>query len=166
MTKNYIIQLADYNIWANNIVCTWLEQINDAQWTQEVTSSFNSLQQTVLHVISAERGWLDRFEKNPNIVFLQPVYKGTKEEHVTLWKKTSERLKVFINDFDENNLQTNLDFKRFNGEAFSMPYYQLFAHVINHATYHRGQIVTMLRQTGFTGTSSTDLSSFFQQIKN
>jgi len=162
MTKAYLQELGDFNLWANGIVCNWLEQINDAQWTMEITSSFNSIQETVLHVISAENAWLQRFKKEP-FEWLQSTYKGTKEEHIKLWLQTSTDLKIFIDGFNENDLSTMLDFKRLNGEAYSMPYYQLFAHVVNHATYHRGQLVTMLRQAGFTGVTSTDLLGFYRK---
>lgn len=162
MTKQYFIELAEYNLWANNIVCGWLDQINDEQWTQTVVSSFTSIQETVLHIISAEKAWLERFEHKP-VEWLQFVYKGSKDEHMTLWKKTSESLKNFINDFDESKLETNLDFTRLNGDAYSMPYYQLIAHVINHATYHRGQLVTMLRQVGFMNVGSTDLLGVYRK---
>ena len=163
MTKDYFKEIAEYNLWANNIVCTWLQQITDEQWNKEVISSFNSIQETVLHIISAERAWLERFKKNPQTVWIQSSFEGTKDDHIKLWKETSEELKNFIDAFDENNLTTNLDFKRLNGEAYSMPYYQLFAHVVNHGTYHRGQLVTMLRQVGFTNVSSTDLSGFYSK---
>jgi len=164
MTKKYFQELAAYNEWANGIVCGWLGQINDEQWTRPITSSFNSIQETVLHVISAENAWLERFRKKPVIVWLQQEFKGSREEHVQLWLKTSAGVKAFIDSFDEKELETNLDFKRLNGDAFSMPYYQLFAHVINHATYHRGQLVTMLRQAGFTQVGSTDLLGIYRVI--
>lgn len=162
MTKQYFKEIAEYNLWANAIVCSWLEQITDEQWNKEIISSFNSIQETVLHIISAEYAWLQRFRKEP-FDWLQSTYKGTKEEHIKLWKETSTEMKSFIDAFDENNLNTNLDFKRLNGDAYSMPYYQLFAHVVNHATYHRGQLVTMLRQAGFSNVSSTDLLGVYRR---
>ncbi len=162
MTKQYFKELAEYNLWANTNVCNWLEQINDEQWNREIISSFNSIQQTVLHIISAENAWLQRFKKEP-FDWLQSSYKGTKDEHVKLWKATSTELKSFIEAFDENNLNANLNFKRLNGDAYSMPYYQLFAHVVNHATYHRGQLVTMLRQAGFSNVDSTDLLGVYRR---
>jgi len=116
-----------------------------------------------LHIISAERAWLERFKKNPQTVWIQSSFKGTKEDHIKLWKETSEELKSFIDAFDESNFDTNLDFKRLNGDAYSMPHYQLFAHVVNHATYHRGQLVTMLRQVGFTNVSATDLLGVYRK---
>jgi uncharacterized damage-inducible protein DinB len=163
MTKDYFKEAAEYNVWANTIVCSWLEQISDEQWSKAISSSFNSIQETVLHVISAEKAWLERFKKNPNIVWLQNDFKGSKEDHIKLWKETSAELKAFIEAFDEKEFDTNLDFKRLNGDAYSMPYYQLFAHVVNHATYHRGQLVTMLRQAGFSNVGSTDLLGVYRK---
>ncbi len=162
MLKDYFKELAEYHLWANTTVCNWLDQITDHQWKQEVVSSFNSIQQTVLHVMSADKAWLERFRKNPNVPWLQNEFKGTKEEHLALLKKISEELKEFIDAFDENDLEKNLDFKRLNGDAYSMPYYQLFAHIANHGTYHRGQLVTMLRQVGFTNVSATDLLAIYR----
>lgn len=162
MTKAYLQELGEYNLWANSVACNWLEQINDEQWTKEITSSFNSIQQTVLHIISAENAWLQRFRQQP-VEWLQATYKGSKAEHIKLWLQTSTEMKNYLNDFDEQNLLTALDFKRLNGDAYSMPYYQLFAHVVNHATYHRGQLVTMLRQAGFTGLRSTDILGFYRK---
>lgn len=165
MTKQYFIELAGFNIWANNIVCGWLENISDGQWSQEIISSFNSIQETVLHIISAEKVWMQRFKKEP-VEWLQFTYKGTKEEHIKLWKETSAAFKACIENFNEDDLTKNLDFKRLNGDAYSMSYYQLFAHVVNHATYHRGQMVTMLRQVGFTELSSLDITTYYRTINN
>ena len=162
MNKEYFIELFDFNHWANTIVCNWLEQIADDQWNKEINSSFNSIQKTVLHVISAEKAWTERLKKNPNVIWLQNEYAGTKQAHIDLWKETSSELRSFIETFSEEELNKNLDFKRINGDAYSMPYYQVFAHVVNHSTYHRGQLVTMLRQVGFTNVQSTDLMSFYR----
>lgn len=160
MTKNYFIELSDYNLWATDIFGSMLEKISDEQWLQKVASSFDTIQETTLHIISAEKAWLQRFEKKP-VEWLQFTYKESKDEHAKLWKKASADLKDFINAFDESSLQIKLDYKRLNGEEKSTPFYIMFAHVFNHSTYHRGQLVTMLRQAGFTNIQSTDLVGFF-----
>jgi uncharacterized damage-inducible protein DinB len=162
MTKSYFIELVDYNIWANDIVHSWFEKISDEQWKRPVISSFNSLEATSLHVLSAERVWLDRLNKAAAPVWLQDSFKGSKKEILNEWRKTSGGLKSFVENFDESCMQTNLAFKRLNGEAYDMPHYEIFAHVFNHGSYHRGQMVTILRQIGFTGVSSTDLLGFFR----
>jgi uncharacterized damage-inducible protein DinB len=48
---------------------------------------------------------------------------------------------------------------------YELQYYQIFGHVFNHSTYHRGQIVTMLRQAGFIGVHSIDMSTYFRSKK-
>ena len=167
MTKNYFIQLADYNIWANNIVHSWFEKITNEQWEQPVVSSFNSIAETALHTAGAETIWLDRLNKVaeprwlPNIII-----KGEKKDVQDVWKKSSTGLQSFIENFDETKLQDSVSFKRPDGNLYELQHYQIFAHVFNHSTYHRGQIVTMLRQTGFTDVRSTDMSTYFWSKKN
>ncbi|WP_008588367.1 DinB family protein [Niabella soli] len=162
MTKQYFKELAAFNEWANTLACGWIDQLTDEQWNRTVVSSFTSIRDTVLHMISAENAWVERFQKRSEVRWLQTAFEGSKAAHVALWKQTSAAFQTFIEGFDEALLYTPLDFKRQNGEAHSIPYYQLFAHVVNHATYHRGQLVTLLRQVGFTGVQSTDLMGFYR----
>lgn len=162
MTKAYFIELANYNIWANDIVCNWLEQVTEQQWEQEVESSFNSIQGTVLHLISAEHVWVQRLEQQEKTEWLASSFKGTKAGHIALWKQASVNLKKLIDNFDENNLPVKFEFKRINGEVNALQYYQAFAHIFNHSTYHRGQVLTMLRQVGFTNVGSTDMLIFYR----
>ena len=166
MTKKHFIELSNYNIWASNIVCSWLEKITDEQCDQTVISSFNSIKETVLHMIGAEHVWTERMNGVAMPVWIPSSFKGTKDEHIALMKKTSEALKSFVIAFDENKLPTKLFFKRLNGEENLMPFYQILSHVFNHSSYHRGQLVTMLRQVGFTDLGSTDLSLFYKQMNS
>ena len=164
MNKQYFTELSGFNVWATDIFCTMLQQVSDEQWMQNITSSFNSLQETTLHTVSAEKAWLQRFKKE-KVEWLQFNYKGSKEEHLELWKQTSADLKKFIETFDENELTTILQYKRLNGDEMATPFYVMFAHVFNHSTYHRGQLITMLRQVGFTDIKSTDILGFFRDKK-
>lgn len=163
MTKQYFIELADYNMWANDLVLAWLDNINGEQWDKQVESSFNSIGETVLHIVSAESIWLERLNKLESPQWLQSTFEGTKDETTALWKKSSAGLKKFIDGFNESAIMDKLVFKRLNGDRYEMPRYQVFAHVFNHSTYHRGQLVTMLRLVGYADVSSTDMLIFFRK---
>ncbi len=165
MNKKYFLELADYNIWANNIAIEWLNQINDEQWKQAITSSFSSIEQTAIHIAGAEKIWIDRWTNIQNPVFLTAEFKGTKNELIEIWRKSSADLKTFIEKYPEENYNQQLTFKRLNSEEYTMEFAQTYSHIINHSTFHRGQLVTMLRQTGFTKVSSTDLITYYRVIQ-
>jgi uncharacterized damage-inducible protein DinB len=160
MTKQYINELAAYNCWANEQICTWLQAISETQWQQTVVSSFNSLADTCLHIASAEHIWTLRIMNKPT-EWLAANFSGDKNALIKKWKGISLTLKETAHQFDENKLYDVLQFTKLNGEKHELACNKVFAHVFNHSTYHRGQIVTMLRQVGFTQVSSLDLTSFY-----
>jgi uncharacterized damage-inducible protein DinB len=163
MTKQYFIQLAEYNVWANHRVAKWCDSISNDQWLQPIVSSFDGIGATALHILSAEHVWLDRLHKVPAPVWLQQSFKGSKEETLKLWLDTSKGILRFLEEFDEREMQDAVAFKRLNGDAYEMPHYQVFAHIFNHSTYHRGQIVTLMRQAGNIHLDSTDLLAFYRK---
>ncbi len=162
MNKAYFLELAKYNIWANNKVIAWLNEIAETQYEQPIESSFGSIAGNTLHVASAEKIWLERLHENPAPTWLASEFKGDKEMLIAIWKQASENLKTYIEEFDESNLQNKIKFKRLNGEEYELPFYQIFAHVLNHSTFHCGQFVTLLRQVGFSNISGTDLLDFYK----
>src|SRR6187551_1611750 len=112
MTKEYFLEVADFNVWANNIVLSWLNNITDEQWEKHVVSSFNSIAETVLHITSAETIWLERLNKVESPVWLQSTFKGTRTDVIELWKKASLGLKKNVEDFNEEALMDKLVFRR------------------------------------------------------
>lgn len=164
MTKQYFIELAKYNNWTDSLVIEWLTQINDKQWEQPIESSFCSIRQTTIHTVSAKRIWLDFWMKTPNPVYLSSEFNGTKNELIDIWKTVSTNFQKVIENYPEEDYLKPVIFTYPNGKQGQMIFWQTFSHFVNHATYHRGQLVTMLRQTGFINFSSTDLATYF--IKN
>ena len=162
MYKNYFIELSEYNIWANDHVCDWLDKISEDQWNQPVVSSFNSIYKTILHMAGAEKIWVQRLQGYSRVEILAETFKGSKSELIKAWKEISRSFKKVIEDMPEDLLQQKLLFKNTKGIEYDQPYYQLLAHGFNHSTYHRGQVVTMLRQVGFTDVNSTDIITFFR----
>ena len=165
MNKNYFIELAQYNIWANNIVISWLQQISEEQWKRPVISSFNSIAETATHIAGAEKIWTERWQLITSTSFLTAASIGSKDELIEIWKVASANILHFFEQMNKEDFATSFFFRRLNGEENTLQYSQTFTHVINHSTYHRGQLVTMLRQVGFTDVSSTDAMGFYR-VKN
>jgi uncharacterized damage-inducible protein DinB len=161
MLKQYFTDLAAYNSWADQKAIDWLSQITDEQWEQVNISSFCSVKQTAVHIASAEKIWIDFWNKAVDPVYLSATFTGTRSELIGIWKAASDGLEAFIKGHPEEDFDKPVIFIYPNGNVGDMPYYQTFAHSINHSTYHRGQLVTQLRQAGYLQFSSIDLATFY-----
>lgn len=161
MDRTYFQELTNYTLWVNTRVMEWLHPIDEAQWEQEIISSFSSIKQTVTHLVSAEKIWIDFWKKVPDPVFLSSEFKGTKEDLLQIWKQTSADLKTLMEHYPETQYRQPVTFQ-VRGQEWQMEFAQTFLHFINHATYHRGQLVTLLRQAGMTQLSSTDLATYYR----
>jgi len=161
MLKQYFTDLAAYNSWADQKAIDWLIQITDEQWEQVSVSSFSSIKQTAVHIASAEKIWIDFWTKAADPVYLSANFSGTKNELIGTWKAASNGLETFIKSHPEEDFNQMVSFIYPNGNTGKMPYYQTFAHSVNHSTYHRGQLVTLLRQAGYNQFSSVDLATYY-----
>lgn len=160
MNKNYLLELAQYNAWANELMKSWLNELNETQWSQPLVGSFNSIEATVLHVAGAEKVWYERLD-NKAQGFLSVSFKGTKETLLAIWTVATENLLQFVSVVPESILEDYFPYKNLKGEDLTLKRYQALVHVFNHSAYHRGQLINYLRQVGFTKVSSTDMSTFY-----
>lgn len=160
MNKSYFLELAQYNIWANQKMTDWLSQISEEQWSQKLIGSFDSIEATAIHTAGAEKIWFERLINHAQ-PFLTLTFKGSKNNLVEIWKNASENLKNYISEISEEDLKETFAYKSLKGEDFSRAKYQAIAHVFNHSTYHRGQLVNYLRQVGFTKVDITDMIYFY-----
>ncbi|HMS98008.1 MAG TPA: DinB family protein [Saprospiraceae bacterium] len=161
MNHTYFIEIAKFNQWANHVVISWLREISDEQWKAEVISSFNSVGDTAIHIIGAEKIWLQRLQKQSHPEWFPAVFKGTRTEALDAWQEAAEGLLNFVMQLNEEDLLASLHYTRINGDAYTQPVYKVLAHVFNHSTYHRGQLVTQLRQVGYEGITTTDLLAYY-----
>jgi uncharacterized damage-inducible protein DinB len=69
----------------------------------------------------------------------------------------------YVSKLTQQDLDRVIRYKAFSGDEFSNPLWQSLHQVSNHATYHRGQIVTMLRQLGVKPVS-TDLIMYYREL--
>lgn len=151
MNKRYI-DYTLYNIWANDRLINNLLEHDDQILTQEVIGSFSTIRATLLHIWYAETGWLSRLKGNGFEVKKVTEFTGSNQELFQEWRKTSEEFKDFTLTVD---LEKEIEFEQ-KGFDFSIPSREIIQTVGNHGSYHRGQIVTMMRQLGITKVAQTD----------
>ncbi|MBO9200837.1 MULTISPECIES: DinB family protein [Niastella] len=153
LMKNY----ANYNLWANTTLLRWLKSKPQAELAQEVASSFPSIQLTLLHIWQTERYWLHIIKKQD-----QPPYSefnGTLQDLFDSLLKTSGELATYINSMTDETVQerTFIESPWFSCDFRNFEY---IVQVANHSTYHRGQIITIGRNLGYTDAPMTDYNLY------
>jgi len=151
MNQRYL-DYALYNIWANNRLIMDLQEQDDSIFTRKVVSSFPSIRSTILHIWYAENKWLNRMtgqiSDNKKII----EFASTNQELCKQWSLTSEAFK----DYSVSaNIEKLISFEH-NGETFSIPSREIIHTVCTHGSYHRGQIVMMMRQLDIDKITQTD----------
>jgi len=159
--KQLIQQMARYNAWANKQFTDILLTANDEVLDMEITSSFPSIRATVYHMWSAEDIWLQRLLLVEQPVWAQSVFEGSFKEAVEKWRQVSQDLVDFVDkQYNDDAFTHVLQYYNLKKVSFKMPVYTVLMHVFNHATYHRGQLVTMMRQAGIKKIPGTDFHTF------
>jgi uncharacterized damage-inducible protein DinB len=157
--KNY----TSYNLWANIKLLDVLSGINVSLLDKEIKSSFPSLRKTVHHIWSAEEVWYRRLHGESLLSLPEPG-----NDFLAFAKLLSARSQGFIdliNEKDENYLLLSNSYKDTRGNSHTNLHWEMIMHCMNHSTYHRGQLVTMLREAGETTIPSTDLMGYFREKK-
>ena len=151
MNKRYI-DYASYNIWANNRLINNLLEQDDKLLSQKMVGSFPTIRARVLHIWFAETGWLSRLNGNGWEASDVLSFSGKNAELFKSWQITSIDFKKFVEKAD---LEKEFKFEQ-EGETFSIPTRDIIQTVFNHGSFHRGQVVMMMRQLGIEDISSTD----------
>jgi uncharacterized damage-inducible protein DinB len=157
--KDYLLQLLDYNRWANDRL---FALIDESIVDREIPSSFNTLRKTVYHIWGAEELWLKRVQGDSAPVWQSQHFDGSFSEALSAMKSNNEAWTKLIESKSDTELQAAINYKNVAGTAFSNRLDHIVAHVCNHSTFHRGQIVTMLRSVGATEIPQTDLIAYFR----
>ncbi len=151
MNKRYL-DFANYNIWANKRLANNLLEQDDSFLNKEFVGSFPTIRATITHLWNAETGWLSRLKGNGWESSNVQNFEGNNKELLTAWQNTSRNFKDFVEKAD---LEKEIQFEH-KGESFSIPSREIIQTVFNHGSYHRGQIVMMMRQSGISEISQTD----------
>ncbi len=154
--------LVDYHYWARDRLLDALDALTPDQFTRDLGSSFKSVRDTVAHTYAAEWAWYQRwhgesptallpFDQFPDVASLRSA-----------WTSHEAKMRAFVDALGEDGVERVIDYKLLTGAEGSSPIWQMLQHVVNHASYHRGQVTTMLRQLGASPAKPMDMIAFYR----
>jgi uncharacterized damage-inducible protein DinB len=133
-----------YHVWAINTSFDSCQRLESEAFTRDLGNSFASVRDTLVHCLMADSAWYHRvrqlpFNKPnpadyPDLASLRAVWQPLLADWQVLIATTSP--------------ETRFDYQAFDGTPYNSSFGDIVRHVVNHGSYHRGQIAMMLRLLG------------------
>ena len=117
-----------------------------------------------MHIVGAEQVWLSRWQERPLSKLPTQEEVADLAELKQLWCRVRDERDACLSRLDEGDLEKELTVTTTKGARFQHTYSEMFRHLMNHSSYHRGQLVTLLRQLG-AAAPATDLILFYRETK-
>jgi uncharacterized damage-inducible protein DinB len=150
VTANDVRRLFDYNYWARDRQLKAVAAIPTTELTRPLGGSFPSLRDHLVHIMEVESLWYQRFQGAAR----PSMRRATEFPDVTAiaarWAEVEGELRPFVARLQDADLERVITGRFTSGASFSIPLGDLLQHVVNHGSYHRGQVTTLIRQLGYT----------------
>jgi uncharacterized damage-inducible protein DinB len=141
-------KLFHFNRWANAKVLESASTLTEAELERTLGGSFPSVLGTLGHLYAAEWIWLERLRgvSPPGLPSAQdvPTLAALKEK----WSAVEAGQKEFVEGLTDARMDEKVGYRNVKGEPWRYALSELLVHIVNHSTYHRGQVATMFRQLG------------------
>jgi uncharacterized damage-inducible protein DinB len=155
--------LVDYHYWAQEQMFDALERLSAEQWALPLESSFKSIRDTAVHVWGAEKVWCSRWQGvSPGGIQSSDGF-PTPHSLRSASQELEREVRGVIREIGVEGVDRRFEYKTLAGTPQSSLFWHMVQHMVNHATYHRGQLTTMLRQVEAIPPKSMDLIAFYRE---
>jgi uncharacterized damage-inducible protein DinB len=154
--------LVDYHYWARDRMFEALEPLNAEEVNRDMGNSFKSIRDTVTHLYAAEWAWYSRWQgTSPDKLLPADLFPDLAAVRLA-WTDLEAKIRAYLEELGEANVTQVIEYKLLSGQPGASPLWQMLQHVVNHASYHRGQVTTMLRQLGAQPAKPLDMIAFYR----
>jgi uncharacterized damage-inducible protein DinB len=161
MTLAEIRTLHAYNSWADNLVFEALSEMPGEQYMKDLRTSHGGIHGTMVHLVGAEKIWLERFHGAPKALLSENPPKSLAELR-SVWEQVGYDTAKWIGSMTDRKLGETFTMTTLSGQTYTHIFWQAYQHLVNHSSYHRGQVVAMMRQLG-AKPPVTDLIRFYRE---
>ncbi|MEQ8524694.1 DinB family protein [Gracilimonas sp.] len=162
MNVNDIRNLYEYHYWSNEKIFKEVAKLTNQEFTQSIAGGHSSIRNTLVHLLSAEWGWLDRcggYKRGPSLKADDyPIFKPLLDD----WNMVKEHMYTFLSQLDDKKINNYAEYSGKESKTRSMPIGELLHHVIIHGVHHRGQLAILLRELG-KPTESFDILFYYAE---
>ena len=142
-----IVALFAYERWANHIVLEACCKLTAEQYAAEPVPGWSSVRSTINHIALATELNLRTLASDPDDVVPTEAALATVDDAAQLLERAYRRFEELRPTLTPERLNTMLTLRAV-GRTFTLPRWAILRHIVNHSTYHRGQVASKLKRFG------------------
>jgi len=162
MTTEELRTLLDYHYWARDRMLAAASSLTAEQLNRDLASSFKTIRETLVHIYAAELAWCSRWNGQPPSALASADGFPDVATLRAKWQQLESDVRGVLDRTALQGVDTVMEYKMLSGEPRSSVFWHMVQHVVNHASYHRGQVTTMMRQVGAKPPEAMDLIAFYR----
>lgn len=153
-----LLTLLDYGMWATSRILAALTPLSPEDLTRDLHSSHGGVRGTLEHLYGSDVIWTARLTGERAPAFAEVPFPESLAALEVRWQALQQKRRALVATLEPAQV---IAYTNLKGEAQRSTVGEIVRHVVNHGTYHRGQLVTMLRQLGHAA-PNTDLIAFYR----
>ena len=174
--KQNFERMAQYNRWMNRKVYASSATLDSAELHADKQAFFGSVFGTLNHILVADTLWLKRFAGHPsdipalrplrefdNPTSLSQLLHADLESLAEARRMMDEVIIHMCSQACEDDYAQSLHYVTTTGQTFVNEFGTVVQHFFNHQTHHRGQVTTLLSQSG-VDVGATDLILMLREL--
>jgi uncharacterized damage-inducible protein DinB len=139
-----------YNRWADQQVVAACRALGPGQYEQEPVPGWPSIRTTLVHLADATWIWARRIAGETVAARASEAEFPTLDDAERLLARGHDAFDRLLATLTPEQLGAVWSYRNFENQELSLPLWAVLRHVVNHATYHRGQIAAKFGRLGAT----------------
>jgi len=148
----HIRTLYDYSVWASTRVLDAAGLLTIDQLNAPGDGAYGSVRATLVHTMSAQRGWLSRWESPLPLVpptgRLDPRDFPDVASIRACWAQIEDSTRAYLAGLSTMDVERVVTYVTSTGRTCSHPLWLQLFHQVNHGTQHRSETAALLTRYG------------------
>ena len=157
------VSLFTFNRWANARMLDACRKLTPEQYAAEPVPGWTSVRATVWHIAVVIEGWLRGLANDPDESFPTETELATVDDAERLLERAYRRFDELLPRLTPDWLATPVTYSR-RGRTRTLPPWAVLRHIVNHTTYHRGQVASKLKRFGIQQAETDFVYWVFEQL--
>lgn len=161
--RSTALRYLEFHAWATAKILDSVEALSPEELHRDMQTSHSSVWGTLDHAYRADSLWLKRLQGDGNTKLDTIAAAEGLSDLRAKWRDSQAGLISFAGSLSDSDWPRAIEYRFLSGSEGRSPIYETLLHVVNHGTFHRGQIVTLLRQLG-AKPAATDFIAYVRLV--